>query len=144
LVGLNPKFIFLFYFYFIKIFIDIALCYAKQQNQDNPIYLLKLNENIGKGGAVRAGVLCAKGRFILFSDADGATRFSDFSKLEKEIISLCNGEEGKGKRESSIDWTHPALVVGSRAHLADEAIAKRSLFRTFLMFAFHAMVYYFY
>ncbi|KAL7073835.1 hypothetical protein ACQ4LE_007436 [Meloidogyne hapla] len=124
--------------------VDVALHYSKQQNQDNPIYVLKLTENIGKGGSVRAGVLCARGRFILFSDADGATKFSDFSKLEKEMFSLCNGEEGeKNKGESSIDWTHPALVVGSRAHLAEEAIAKRSLLRTILMLGFHAMVWLF-
>ncbi|CAK5026465.1 unnamed protein product [Meloidogyne enterolobii] len=126
-------------------FVDVALNYSKQQNQNNPIYVLKLVKNIGKGGSVRAGVLCARGRFILFSDADGATKFSDFSKLEKEMFSLCNGEneEEKFNGESSIDWTHPALVVGSRAHLADEAIAKRSLLRTVLMLGFHAMVWVF-
>ncbi|KAF7638466.1 RPOLD domain-containing protein [Meloidogyne graminicola] len=123
--------------------VDIALRYAKQQKQDNPIYVLKLAENIGKGGSVRAGVLCARGRFILFSDADGATLFSDFSKLEKEMITLCNGEEEKNKGETSIDWTHPAIVVGSRAHLAEEAIAKRSFLRTMLMLAFHALVWVF-
>jgi len=88
--------------------------------------------------------LCARGRFLLFSDADGATKFSDFSKLEKEMFSLCNGENEEKEQfngESSIDWTHPALVVGSRAHLADEAIAKRSLLRTVLMLGFHAMVF---
>uniref|UniRef100_A0A914N8I4 Glycosyltransferase 2-like domain-containing protein n=1 Tax=Meloidogyne incognita TaxID=6306 RepID=A0A914N8I4_MELIC len=127
-------------------FPDVALNYSKQQNQNNPIYVLKLNENIGKGGSVRAGVLCARGRFLLFSDADGATKFSDFSKLEKEMFSLCNGENEEKEQfngESSIDWTHPALVVGSRAHLADEAIAKRSLLRTVLMLGFHAMVWVF-
>uniref|UniRef100_A0A914LPQ1 dolichyl-phosphate beta-glucosyltransferase n=1 Tax=Meloidogyne incognita TaxID=6306 RepID=A0A914LPQ1_MELIC len=128
------------------LFPDVALNYSKQQNQNNPIYVLKLNENIGKGGSVRAGVLCARGRFLLFSDADGATKFSDFLKLEKEMFSLCNGENEEKEQfngESSIDWTHPALVVGSRAHLADEAIAKRSLLRTVLMLGFHAMVWVF-
>ncbi len=32
------------------------------------------------------------------------------------------------------------MVVGSRAHLEDEAVAKRSLFRTILMYGFHVAV----
>ena len=35
----------------------------------------------GKGGAVRFGVLNAKGRYILFMDADGATPLDEISKL---------------------------------------------------------------
>lgn len=38
-------------------------------------------KNRGKGGAVRAGVSVANGRYILMLDADGATKFSDLSKL---------------------------------------------------------------
>ena len=38
-------------------------------------------KNRGKGGAVRAGVSVANGRYILMLDADGATKFSDLAKL---------------------------------------------------------------
>ena len=31
------------------------------------------------------GVLCARGRYILFADADGASRFSDVDKLELQL-----------------------------------------------------------
>lgn len=65
------------------------------------------------GGAVRNGVLCARGQLILFADADDATKFSDVERLEKEMIRLCNGEVGSEKN-MVIDWTHPAVVVGSR------------------------------
>lgn len=34
-----------------------------------------------------------------------------------------------------------AIVCGSRAHLEDEAIATRSLFRTILMHGFHTLVW---
>lgn len=34
-----------------------------------------------------------------------------------------------------------AIVCGSRAHLEDEAIATRSLFRTVLMHGFHTLVW---
>lgn len=70
-----------------------------------------MHKNIGKGGAVRIGVLCARGQLILFADADGATKFSDFEKLEKKLHLICNGEVAHNE---PLDWTHPALVVGSR------------------------------
>lgn len=31
-------------------------------------------------------MLSARGEWILFADADGATRFSDFGKLEKKAL----------------------------------------------------------
>jgi dolichyl-phosphate beta-glucosyltransferase len=36
-----------------------------------------------------------------------------------------------------------AIIVGSRAHLEKESIAKRSLFRTILMYGFHFLVWLF-
>ena len=33
------------------------------------------------------------------------------------------------------------IVVGSRAHLAEQAVAERSFFRNILMHAFHLLVY---
>jgi hypothetical protein len=32
------------------------------------------------------GVLSARGQWILFADADGATKFSDFTKVEKSAL----------------------------------------------------------
>lgn len=36
-----------------------------------------------------------------------------------------------------------AIAIGSRAHLEEEAIASRSIFRTFLMYGFHFLVWLF-
>jgi glycosyltransferase involved in cell wall biosynthesis len=47
--------------------------------------VLTLVKNLGKGGAVRRGVLVARGRRILFADADGATTFSELEKLMKAL-----------------------------------------------------------
>jgi len=116
--------------------LDVASRYCEKNKS---IFMLKLEKNLGKGGAVRSGVLCARGEFILFCDADGATKFSDFKKLELEMRRCCNGEASDLQKK--IDWTHPSVVVGSRAHLQRESIAKRSVLRTFLMYAFHAVVY---
>ena len=93
------------------------------------IYLV-LAKNLGKGGAVRRGALVARGSQVLFADADGATKFSDISKLEEKLrnIKNCNND---------------GLVCGSRAHLEKDSIAQRSFFRTILMKGFHMCVWLF-
>ncbi|KAI3421978.1 hypothetical protein GPALN_012515 [Globodera pallida] len=116
---------------------EAAFAYASSY----PLHILRLPKNTGKGGAVREGVFCARGQFILFADADGATRFADLEKLEKRMNSLCNGESAPSSEPS--DWTHPAMVVGSRAHLEQDSISQRSFLRTVLMVGFHALVWIF-
>lgn len=54
----------------------------------------------------------ARGRYLLFADADGASKFSDFTKLENEMKNM--------KKDSS----SRAVVCGSRAHLEEESIAQ--------------------
>lgn len=66
--------------------------------KDSRVTLLVHTENEGKGAAVRTGVLAARGKYILFSDADLATPFSELPKL---IAAL-----KKGKYD---------IVIGSRA-----------------------------
>ena len=43
--------------------------------------LVDLNPNRGKGGAVKAGMLAAQGRYVLFTDADQSTPISEVDKL---------------------------------------------------------------
>jgi len=45
------------------------------------IRLISYKKNVGKGGAVRQGVLAANGRNILFSDADLSTPITELEKL---------------------------------------------------------------
>lgn len=97
--------------------------YSKEESVHS-VRVLKLEKNRGKGGAVRLGALCARGKTILMADADGATTFEDYSKLEKRL------------KQEGVE-----IAVGSRAHLEEESIAKRSLFRTFLMKGFHLLVW---
>lgn len=47
--------------------------------------LERQQRNLGKGAAVRRGVLAARGRLILFTDADGATPIAEEEKLRREI-----------------------------------------------------------
>uniref|UniRef100_A0A914Z3M5 dolichyl-phosphate beta-glucosyltransferase n=1 Tax=Panagrolaimus superbus TaxID=310955 RepID=A0A914Z3M5_9BILA len=113
----------------------IAFSFSKDLKKGE-LYVLKLPQNVGKGGAVRYGVLCARGEIILFADADGATKFSDFGKLETALRDLSSDGE-------YFECDAPALALGSRAHLEKESTAKRSIFRTILMKGFHIVVWIF-
>lgn len=117
----------------------VAAKYTKNFGSDR-VRVLNLIRNRGKGGAVRLGVLSARGSVILFADADGATKFSDLVKLEEELsnhiqVDYIIEPEKVGKSL--------AIVCGSRAHLEQEAVANRSFFRTILMYGFHFLVWLF-
>jgi dolichyl-phosphate beta-glucosyltransferase len=45
------------------------------------VQLITLNPNRGKGGAVRAGMLAARGQYVLFTDADQSTPIGEADKL---------------------------------------------------------------
>jgi dolichyl-phosphate beta-glucosyltransferase len=62
------------------------------------VRLISLDPNRGKGGAVRAGMLSATGRFVLFTDADQSTPIREVDKLLEKL-------EGG-------DWD---MAIGSRA-----------------------------
>jgi len=107
----------------------VALKYAEKYGCEK-FRVLTLVKNRGKGGAVKLGMLSARGENLLFADADGATKFSDIEKLEKEML-------------LSVVDNPKSVVIGSRAHLEKEAIATRSFFRTVLMYGFHLLVWLF-
>jgi len=46
-----------------------------------PARILANERNLGKGAAVRKGVLAAQGRYVLFSDADLATPIEEIEKF---------------------------------------------------------------
>eukprot|EP01126_Amoeba_proteus_P003961 TRINITY_DN1133_c0_g1_i7.p1 TRINITY_DN1133_c0_g1~~TRINITY_DN1133_c0_g1_i7.p1 ORF type:complete len:179 (-),score=23.46 TRINITY_DN1133_c0_g1_i7:127-663(-) len=71
--------------------------------------------------------MVARGRYIMFADADGATKFSEYEKIEKQLEKILRGNRY-------------GIVCGSRAHLQGEAITKRSLTRNILMWGFHFLV----
>lgn len=107
---------------------ETALKYTETWGSDK-VRVLTLAKNRGKGGAVRMGMLRARGDNLLFADADGATTFSDLDKVERLLEEISKEEEG--------------VVCGSRAHLEQESIASRTAIRTVLMLGFHACVWLF-
>lgn len=106
---------------------EVALQYCKKYGTDK-MRVLTFVKNRGKGGAVRMGIFSSRGKKVLFVDADGATKFSDLQHVDAALDSLKGGKNGM------------AICVGSRAHLQEDAIAQRSLFRNILMYGFHFLV----
>ncbi|CAB3366320.1 Hypothetical predicted protein [Cloeon dipterum] len=119
--------------------VQLAQTYSRQFTPEI-VRVLELDPNRGKGGAVRLGVLSTRGSVVLFADADGATKFEDFEKLEQSLLELTKIEFVKSPEKVEQEL---AIVCGSRAHLEDEAIASRSIFRTILMHGFHFLVWLF-
>ncbi|XP_058815143.1 dolichyl-phosphate beta-glucosyltransferase [Topomyia yanbarensis] len=109
--------------------VEVAQKYSVKYGS-NKVRVLALLVNRGKGGAVRMGMLSARGKYLLFADADGASKFADYEKLERSMQTLSTG-----------DHNRDAISIGSRAHLEQEATAKRTLFRTVLMHGFHLLVW---
>src|SRR5262245_3435201 len=50
------------------------------------VRVLRLRANAGKGAAVRAGMLAARGAYRLFTDADGATPIEELKRLEPVLM----------------------------------------------------------
>jgi dolichyl-phosphate beta-glucosyltransferase len=86
------------------------------------IRLIRLAENHGKGHAVRSGVVNARGKLVLFADADGATPLSEIERLEAV---LADGAD---------------VAIGSRA-LADTRVKVNArLYRRVIGRIFHRLV----
>ena len=68
-----------------------------KENPDLFTKLVELKKNLGKGGAVREGLLRAKGDYILFQDGDLEYDPADYEKIFK-----------------AIEEKHAEVVIGSR------------------------------
>lgn len=76
------------------------------------IRVIELEENRGKGGAVTHGMRHARGQYVVFADADGASRFGDLGRLVEGCKKI-EDVDGRG------------VAIGSRAHLVgSEAVVK--------------------
>ncbi|KAK9473752.1 nucleotide-diphospho-sugar transferase [Dipodascopsis tothii] len=110
---------------------EVALRFAQARGETSGrMRVCTLAKNRGKGGAVNHGMMHARGRYILFADADGASQFSDLDNLLGQLQKV--ERNGRG------------IAVGSRAHmLKTEAVVKRSYVRNFMMHGFHSFLYVF-
>ena len=92
--------------------VQVVLGFAAEHGLHDVLRVVSLERNRGKGGCVTHGMRHVRGEYILFADADGASRFSDVSRL----IEGC---------EEVTDGSSRGVAIGSRAHLvASEAVVK--------------------
>lgn len=68
------------------------------------IRVVSLAKNRGKGGAVTHGMRHVRGQYVVFADADGASKFDDLGKL---VVACRDIEDSNGR----------GVAVGSRAHM---------------------------
>lgn len=102
--------------------------------------LISLRKNGGKGAAVRAGMIHARGQLCLMADADGATDFGvGLQSCLDALLATLETKQPSSQTPSPM-LSRSICVFGSRAHMENDTIAKRSLVRTFLMHAFHFFV----
>ena len=126
---------------------EVALNFAVTQlgKDANLVRVVSLKHNRGKGGAVTHGMRHVRGKYAVFADADGASKFEDLGKLVQASRAI---EDADGR----------SVAVGSRAHLVgSEAVVKvriqtynwfagadlllqRSFLRNLLMHSFHLLL----
>lgn len=98
--------------------IETALAFARDLGKPSSasIRVISLQENRGKGGAVTHGMRHVRGRYVIFADADGASKFDDLGKLLQASRQI---EDSQGR----------GVAVGSRAYLVgSEAVARVSVY----------------
>lgn len=71
--------------------------------QKSPFTLVRLPQNLGKGGAVRAGMLQAKGKMRAFLDVDLATPPQELDKLFKALAAGADVAIGSRITEYGVD-----------------------------------------
>ena len=84
--------------------------------------LIRLAENRGKGYAVRSGIVNARGRLVLFADADGSTPFEELERLETAIAAGAD------------------VAIGSRALRSNAVRVSSRFYRRLVGRAFHLLV----
>ncbi|OAV93762.1 hypothetical protein PTTG_06237 [Puccinia triticina 1-1 BBBD Race 1] len=131
---------------------------AKTDNHpDSQVRVIRLGKNRGKGGAVRHGILHSRGELVLFVDADGATKFSDLTKLIKNLKTIQIPSTQSGPTRTATTTTAETttttkrekgggeqygMAIGSRAHLVSSpTVVSRTKFRNFLMNCFHLYLF---
>ena len=92
--------------------VEVALNFSRRNGLHDILRICSLAQNRGKGGAVTHGFRHVRGRYAVFADADGASRFEDLRKL---VLGCRDVEDEPGR----------SIAVGSRAHMVGtEAVVK--------------------
>ena len=91
-------------------------------NSNEEVVLLRNKKNLGKGLSIKRGVLCARGKYILFTDIDLAVPIEGLSKF---MPYLKDGYD---------------IVIGSRRIEGSQIIIPQPLYRRFMGSVFYKIV----
>ncbi len=91
--------------------------------QDRSVKCLTNGRNLGKGSAVKKGMLAATGKYCLFSDADLSTPINELTRMLKVLQ-----KEKLG------------IVIGSRVLAKEEQVIRQPWYRAFIRFIFNKVV----
>jgi dolichyl-phosphate beta-glucosyltransferase len=95
--------------------VHVALEFARRHDLHDIVRVVNLERNRGKGGAITHAFRHVRGKYVLFADADGASKFSDLAKLMKSL-------------EKVTDGSFRGVAIGSRAHMVgSDAVVKVGL-----------------
>ncbi|EFJ24158.1 hypothetical protein SELMODRAFT_414988 [Selaginella moellendorffii] len=96
------------------------LTYNVTLDHASRLRVIKQTPNLGKGAAIRKGVLCSRGQLVITADADSAIFIRDMGKLEEKALNLTASGD-------------PIAVFGSRCKV------KQPLLRSIMSKVFHAL-----
>jgi dolichyl-phosphate beta-glucosyltransferase len=102
--------------------VEVALDFARKRGLHDVLRVVTLERNRGKGGCVTHGFRHVRGEYVVFADADGASRFADLGRL----IEGC---------EDVVDGSNRGVAIGSRAHLVGSEAVVKVCFSFFLSFS---------
>ncbi|KAL3153055.1 hypothetical protein ABBQ38_012078 [Trebouxia sp. C0009 RCD-2024] len=117
---------------------EVAFDYVRKHGFET-VRVIRLARNMGKGRAVKAGMMIARGEHLLMADADDATKISDLAKLEDALKQLTTPGTSPTTRMLQ-QKSGLGMAIGSRAHMQEQAVNRRSWHRNMLMRGFHILV----
>jgi dolichyl-phosphate beta-glucosyltransferase len=101
---------------------DFTISTARSKIADSRLRILKNPRNLGKGASIRNGMMSAKGRYLLFSDADLSTPIEELDNL----LGYC---------EKGYD-----VAIGSRALKESQLIVRQPWYREMMGRIFNVFV----
>lgn len=99
---------------------DTTLKKIKNFRKSYRFLLINYSKNLGKGYALKQGILMSKGKYILFSDIDLSTPLEEFEKFKKYLEKY-------------------NVIIGTRKNSASSLIKRQSPAREYMGKAFTAL-----
>lgn len=118
---------------------DVAMGYVAKFTTEH-VRFLRMAKNVGKGGAVRRGMMSARGRYVLMADADAATVFADLELLEGAVAA--GSDAAIGSRAHLRTRSSNADSPDSRISVSEKRSNGRDALRSLASFVFNLFVVY--